>query len=64
MTYLDCWLPQVRFVDYTFAITSEGNIVMDSELMPEQIQVKAGDKFEVVLAPGIGIVFKKINDKC
>ena len=63
MTYLDCWLPQVRFVDYTFAVTSEGNIIMDSELTPEQIHVKAGDKFEVVLAPGIGIILKKIESK-
>ena len=53
----------MRFVDYTFALASTGDIVMDEELTPDQLGVKAGDKFEVVLVPGIGIVFKKIENK-
>lgn len=63
MNYLDCWLPPIRFVDYTFALTSDGDIVMDEELQPDQLNVKPGDKFEVVFAPGIGIVFKKLDCK-
>ena len=63
MNYTDYWLPPMRFVDYTFALTSTGDIVMDEELTPDQLGVKAGDKFEVVLVPGIGIVFKKIENK-
>jgi hypothetical protein len=34
---------------------------MDGELTPDQLQVKTGDKFEVVIVPTVGIVLKKIT---
>lgn len=33
---------------------------MDAELSPDTLQVQTGDKFEVVVVPGVGIVFKKL----
>ena len=50
----------LRFVDYSFSLSTSGDIYMDSELSPDQLQVETGDKFEVVVVPGVGVVFKKI----
>ena len=48
------------FVDYIFRKGVDGSIFFDEELNPDQLDVKAGDRFEVVLVPGVGIVFQKM----
>ena len=50
----------MKFLDYTFDLMSNGDIVLDAELKPEQLKVENGDKFEVVLVEGV-IVLKKIQ---
>ena len=49
----------MKFLDYTFDLMSNGDIVFDAELKPEQLKVENGDKFEVVLVDG-AIVLKKL----
>ena len=49
------------FVDYNFKLGPDGSIFFDEELTPELLGVSSGDKFEVILAPGVGIIFKKIS---
>jgi hypothetical protein len=49
------------FVDYNFKLGADGSIFFDEELEPDQLGVKTGDKFEVILAPGVGIIFKKLT---
>ena len=61
MNYMECWLPKMWLVDYIFSVTKDGDIVMDQELTPDILNVKQGDQFEVVFAPGIGIILKKIK---
>lgn len=51
----------MKFLDYWFSITSNGDIIMDEELTPDILNVKQGDQFEIVLAPGIGVILKKIK---
>lgn len=51
----------IRFIDYWFSLTSNGDIVMDQELTPDILNVKQGEQFEVVFAPGIGVILKKIK---
>jgi hypothetical protein len=53
--------PLLHFMDYFFTLCSSGDIIMDRELDPTHLNVKTGDKFEVVIVPDIGIVFKKIK---
>ena len=50
----------ITFLDYNFNLTPAGDIFMDPELKPEQLEVQTGDKFEVVVVPGVGVVFKKL----
>ena len=50
----------LQFLDYTFFLNANGDITMDSELSPDALEVKAGDKFEVVITPNNGIIFKKL----
>ena len=53
----------IRYAFYDFTVTEDGSIVWDSELSPEQLRVKPGDKFEVVFVPGnTNIVFKKLEN--
>jgi hypothetical protein len=33
---------------------------MDEELNPEALNVKNGDRFEAIIVPTIGLVFKKL----
>ena len=51
----------VLFVDYNFKLAPDGSIFFDEELVPDQLGVQTGDKFEVILAPGVGIIFKKLT---
>ena len=51
------------FVDYNFKLGADGSIFFDEELEPDQLGVQTGDKFEVILAPGVGIIFKKLTAK-
>jgi len=37
------------FVDYFFTLLPDGSIMMDEELTPEQIKIKEGDSFNVVI---------------
>lgn len=46
------------FVDYVFSLVDD-NILMDAELTPEHINVKDGDKFEVVVNNN-QVLFRKI----
>jgi len=48
------------FADYNFHLMINGDIILDAELKPEQINVKNGDLFEIVLVDG-AIVLKKIQ---
>ena len=50
----------MKFIDYTFDLMSNGDIVFDTELKPEQLKVENGDKFEIVLVDG-AIVLRKLN---
>ena len=50
----------MQFWDYTFDLLPNGDIAFDKELKPEQLEVKTGDKFVVVLVDGV-IVLKKVN---
>ena len=52
--------PVMRFVDYTFVVSSLGDIVFDEELDPAALNVKTGDKFEAVIVPSVGLVLRKI----
>jgi hypothetical protein len=49
----------MKFLDYTFDLTSTGDIVFDNELKPEQLQVKEGDQFEVIVVEGVIVLQKK-----
>ena len=51
----------VTFVDYTFRLETDGSILFDQELSPNQLRVSEGDKFEVVIIPNAGIVFRKVK---
>ncbi len=51
--------PVLRFMDYTFTVSSLGDIVFDEELDPKALNVKTGDKFEAVIVPAVGLVFRK-----
>lgn len=42
----------ITFVDYSIVVPMPGIILMDSELKPDQLCVKNGDTFEVVIADG------------
>ncbi len=48
------------FVDYIFKTGPDGSIFFDEELDPDLLGIKTGDRFEVVLVPGVGIVFQKM----
>lgn len=50
------------FMDYTFSVMSNGDIYMDAELDPAALNVKTGDKFEAVIVPTVGLVFRKIPE--
>jgi hypothetical protein len=50
----------MTFVDYIFRKGPDGSIFFDEELNPDQLGVKDGDRFEVVLVPGVGLVFQKM----
>lgn len=52
--------PVMRFMDYTFTVSSLGDIVFDEELDPKALNVKTGDKFEAVIVPAVGLVLRKI----
>ena len=49
----------ITFVDYTFKLETDGSILFDQELKSHQLGVTNGDKFEVVVIPEVGIVFRK-----
>jgi len=51
----------MKFVDYWFSITSNGDIIMDEELTPDILNVEQGEQFEVVIVPTVGVVLKKIK---
>jgi hypothetical protein len=36
---------------------------MDRELDPAQLNVKSGDRFEAIIVPDVGLVFKKIKSE-
>jgi hypothetical protein len=50
----------MKFLDYTFTLVSESDIIFDNELTANQLNVKDGDKFEVCIIEGM-IVFKKLQ---
>jgi len=50
------------FMDYTFSVMSNGDIYMDNELDPAALNVKTGDKFEAVIVPTVGLIFRKIPE--
>lgn len=54
--------PVMRFMDYTFVVSSLGDIVFDEELDPKALNVKTGDKFEAVIVPAVGLVLRKIPE--
>ena len=52
--------PVLRFLDYTFTVSSLGDIVFDEELDPKALNVETGDKFEAIIVPAVGLVLRKI----
>lgn len=52
--------PVLRFLDYTFTVSSLGDIVFDEELDPKALSVRAGDKFEAIIVPAVGLVLRKL----
>lgn len=46
------------FLDYTFFLLPDGSIMMDTELQPEQMQLKNGDIFIAYTTSG-SIFFRK-----
>ena len=54
--------PVMRFMDYSFVVSSLGDIVFDEELDPKALNVKNGDKFEAVIVPAVGLVLRKIPE--
>ena len=50
----------VVYAGYTFKQLKDQSILLDSELDISKIDLKTGDKFEVVIVPGTGILLKKI----
>ncbi len=54
--------PVMWFMDYTFSVMSNGDIYMDNELDPAALNVKTGDKFEAVIVPTVGLIFRKIPE--
>lgn len=52
--------PVLRFMDYTFTVSSLGDIVFDEELDPKALNVKTGDRFEAIIVPSVGLVLRKI----
>lgn len=52
--------PVMRFLDYTFTVSSLGDIVFDEELDPKALNVKTGDRFEAIIVPSVGLVLRKI----
>lgn len=53
----------LHFMDYTFTVYSSGDIYMDRELDPAYLNIKSGDKFEAIIVPDVGLVFKKIKSE-
>jgi len=51
----------MKFVDYWFSVTPNGDIIMDEELTPDILHVEQGDRFEVVIVPTVGVVLKKVK---
>lgn len=49
------------FAGYNFSVMYDDSILMDSELKPEQLKVKQGDTFVVVINEENRIVLKKQN---
>ena len=52
--------PVMRFLDYSFVVTSAVDIVMDEELDPKALNVVTGDRFEAVIVTTIGLVLRKL----
>lgn len=42
----------LTFVDYNIVVPTPGIIMFDEEMKPEQLSVKDGDTFEVVIKDG------------
>jgi hypothetical protein len=49
----------MKFLDYTFDLMSNDDIVFDSELTADKLNVRPGDLFEVVLVDG-AVVLQKV----
>lgn len=49
------------FAGYNFSVMYDESILMDSELKPEQLKMKEGDTFVVVVNDDNRIVLKKQN---
>lgn len=42
----------ITFVDYNITVPMPGVIIMDAEMTPDQLCVRHGDMFEVVITDG------------
>lgn len=49
----------MMFVDYTFTLVDGKDILFDSEVTPENLNVREGDRFEVVLV-GSTVILKRV----
>lgn len=49
----------MKFIDYTFSKAFDGNIIFDPDLKPEQLGVRNGDCFQVVIRDNIIVLEKK-----
>lgn len=49
------------FAGYNFSVMYDESILLDSELKPEQLKMKEGDTFVVVINESGRIVLKKQN---
>lgn len=52
----------LTFIDYSFIVPTPGIIMFDTELKPEQLCVRDGDIFEVIVKDG-RITFRGVSRK-
>jgi hypothetical protein len=52
----------ITFLDYVITVPTPGIIMFDSEMKPEQLCVRDGDMFEVIITNGV-IKFRGVSRK-
>ena len=53
----------MKFIDYYFDLLPDGSIMMDSELYPNSLQVKQGDKFITKIIDNKIFLFKEKKEQ-